>query len=94
MVNVYVDRKCTCFWKGGKKTKIDEAKAREIWKCEDQESTQRPDSDVAEKEWRGHCKWTTDEMLDSTGLNVSVKSVRKVQRDQGFEAKSAGRTWG
>ena len=29
---------------------VDEEKAREIWKCEDQESTQRPDSDVAEKE--------------------------------------------
>lgn len=31
-------------------------------------------------------------LLDSTGLNVSVQSIRKVRRDLGFEAKSAGRT--
>ena len=30
--------------------------------------------------------------LDSTGFNVSGQSVRKVRRDLGFEAKSAGRT--
>ena len=31
-------------------------------------------------------------LLDSTGSNVSVQSIRKVRRDLGFEAKSAGRT--
>ena len=31
-------------------------------------------------------------LLDSTGLNVSVQSIRKVRSELGFEAKSAGRT--
>ena len=49
---------------------VDEEKARKIWKCEDRESTQRPDSDVAEKEciWLGHCKWTTDEIVRLDGM--------------------------
>ena len=75
-----------------KNPSVDDEKARELWICGDQ----KVQKDLIKMLQRKIDEVTANELemklLDSTGLNIMMNSVRKVRRELGFEAKSTGRT--